>query len=121
MREYEGFCLVCKMLICASCSLNNEHTAHTFMSISDTIKYLRGIIDENIKKNLIKQQNTEEKLVKLKQTRLQIESGSLQLISNIEEVINEIIDHLKMRKNKISEIIQEFTGVIIDRKRNIYN
>ena len=109
-REFEALCVDCKTLICATCTLNNEHTSHKFMSIIETCKHVRNTIDQNIKFNVLRPQHTEEKLIRLKQARLQIEVSSQELMSNIDEVVQTIIDNLKTRRNCLFESIQEISA-----------
>lgn len=111
LREVEALCLDCKSLVCASCTLiiNSEHKSHSFMPINESCKYVRRIIDESLKFNVLRREYVQERLLSLKQTRLEVELKTHELVQKIEQTVQEIIKTLTLRKNEIFEFLQTNT------------
>jgi hypothetical protein len=108
LREMEALCLDCKSLVCASCTLtlNSEHKSHSFMPLNESCKYVRRIMDESLKFNVLRREYVQERLLSLKQTRLEVELKTHELTQRIEETVQEIINALNRRKKEVFEFLQ---------------
>jgi hypothetical protein len=107
-REIEALCVECKSLVCASCTLtlNSDHKAHSFMPLHEACKHVRSLIDQSLKFNVLKREYTQERLMSIKQTRLEVELKTQELMAKIEGVVQNIIMTLNQRKNEIFEYLQ---------------
>jgi hypothetical protein len=96
-RDVEAFCIDCNYFICASCTLisNNPHKLHSINSLNETIIYLRNLISDNF--NYMKKEHTEEKLLSLKEVKIQLQSETTEIIQKINSIFEEIIQSVKER------------------------
>ena len=52
-RNYEGFCKICYVVICPSCSMFGSHKKHDLLTLKQGVMFIRREIDNGMFKGLL--------------------------------------------------------------------
>lgn len=108
-RNYEGFCKICKVVICPSCVMFGSHKKHDVLTLKQGAMFIRREIDNGMFKGLLKKDFSETKILAIRENGLIIEKSKTETVQKIEGTFKGINHALKERKNfLISEINQKF-------------
>ena len=108
-RNYEGFCKICKVVICPSCSMFGSHKKHDVLTLKQGAMYIRREIDNGMFKGLLKKENSETKILTIRENGLIIEKSKTETVQNLESIFKGIVHCLKARRDfLINEINQKF-------------
>ena len=108
-RNYEGFCKLCNVLICPSCSMFGSHKKHDVMTLKQGAMYIRREIDNGMLKGLLKKETSETKILTIRENGLIIEKSKTETVQKLEDIFKGIVHCLKDRRDfLINEINQKF-------------
>ena len=108
-RNYEGFCKVCNVLICPSCSMFGSHKKHDVLTLKQGAMFIRREIDNGMLKGLLKKETCETKILAIRENGLIIEKSKTETVQKLESIFKGIIHCLKARRDfLINEINEKF-------------
>jgi len=108
-RIYEGFCKVCNVLICPSCSMFGSHKKHDVLTLKQGAMFIRREIDNGMFKGLLKKETSETKILSIRENGLIIEKSKTETVQKLEATFKGIVHCLKARRDfLINEINQKF-------------
>jgi len=108
-RNYEGFCKICKVVICPSCSMFGSHKKHDVLTLKQGAMYIRREIDNGMFKGLLKKETSETKILAIRENGLIIEKSKTETVQKLESIFKGIVHCLKARRDfLINEINQKF-------------
>ena len=108
-RNYEGFCKICNVLICPSCSMFGSHKKHDVLTLKQGAMFIRREIDNGMFKGLLKKEYSETKILTIRENGLIIEKSKTETVQKLEATFKGIVHCLKARRDfLINEINQKF-------------
>ena len=108
-RNYEGFCKICKVLICPSCVMFGSHKKHDVLTLKQGAMYIRREIDNGMFKGLLKKEATETNILSIRENGLIIEKSKTETVQKLESTFKGIVHCLKARRDfLINEINKKF-------------
>ena len=108
-RTFEGFCKLCNVLICPSCSMFGSHKKHDVLTLKQGAMLIRREIDNGMFKGLLKKETSETKILAIRENGLIIEKAKTETVQKLEATFKGIIHCLKARRDfLINEINQKF-------------
>ena len=108
-RTFEGFCKLCNVLICPSCSMFGSHKKHDVLTLKQGAMIIRREIDNGMFKGLLKKETSETKILSIRENGLIIEKAKTETVQKLEATFKGIIHCLKARRVfLINEINQKF-------------
>ena len=108
-RNYEGFCKLCNILICPSCSMFGSHKKHDVLTLKQGAMFIRREIDNAMLKGLLKKETSEANILSIRENGLIIEKSKTETVQKIETTFKGIVHCLKARRDfLINEINQKF-------------
>lgn len=108
-RNYEGFCKLCKVVICPSCVMFGNHKKHDVLTLKQGAMFIRREIDNGMFKGLLKKEFSETNILSIRENGLIIEKSKTETVQKIEATFKGISRALKERKDfLINEINTKF-------------
>ena len=108
-RNYEGFCKICNVVICPSCSMFGTHKKHDVLTLKHGAMFIRREIDNGMFKGLLKKETSETKILTIRENGLIIEKSKTETVQKLEATFKGIVHCLKARRDfLINEINQKF-------------
>ena len=108
-RNYEGYCKICNVLICPSCSMFGSHKKHEVLTLKQGAMLIRREIDNGMFKGLLKKETSETKILAIRENGLIIEKSKTETVQKLEDTFKGIVHCLKARRDfLINEINQKF-------------
>ena len=108
-RNYEGFCKICNVVICPSCSMFGSHKKHDLLTLKQGAMFIRREIDNGMFKGLLKKESSETKILSIRENGLIIEKSKTETVQKLEATFKGIVHCLKARRDYlINEINQKY-------------
>ena len=108
-RPYEGFCKICKVVICPSCVMFGAHKKHDVLTLKQGAMFVRREIDKAMFKGLLKKELSETNILSIRENGLIIEKAKTETVQKLETTFKGIVHCLKARRDTlIKEINQKF-------------
>ncbi len=108
-RTYEGYCKICNVVICPSCVMFGSHKKHDIITLKQGAMLIRREIDKYMSKGVLKKEESEAKILSIRENGLIIEKSKTETVQNLETTFKGIVHCLKSRRDYlINEINQKF-------------
>ena len=81
------------------------HSDHEILSLGETAKYLRNLINREAKKGTLNKSHAEAHLLEIREYLNRLEKYGLDALKKVEDTFKHILDALKARKTKLFSLV----------------